>query len=698
MESVDPTVGPLPSDETPLLEAALNYARRGWRVLPLESVDGNGACSCGRATCKPGGSNEKSVAKHPRIPDWQNAATTDKATIEAWWERWPTANVGIATGAASDLLVLDVDVHRDKPGFKSLEALVAELGEPSTLRCFTGSGGMHAYFRAPDLAVRNSTDWRDREGIDWRGEGGQVVAPPSVALAGRYRWEDGPSAVADLPGTWLDAHREHEVRREAPAAVRLPETPPTPEELAEDDRVLERARAARNATKFGTLWSGDWPSLGYDSQSSADLALCTMLAFWSPDAARIDRLVRRSGLMRDKWERADYAERTIAAALHTDETRRADDTRFKETFADAGWKLAATPSPTPTAPATASTLPLVRVGDIPDPGPAKWLVEGLWSDGAFGIIGAEPKSWKSWLTLQLAICVAAGKKAFDRLAVRRGRVIVFSAEGGKGLVRSRAIALCRALDVDIKTLDLEVVDVPALQLDNAEGVKLLWSIVEQRRPVLVVLDPLREMHAGDENDSAAIARLLLPLRTMQRELGCAIMLVHHMTKVSAEGGGRRLGQRLRGSSALHGAVDSALYLEPKGEGPAKRVKVTAEHRGAAEPEPLTLILRDALSMGGKSTWLEPVQPADEDREQVAANVQMREKNRGRVLAAIRLSCSPGNTPLRSKSAVALAAGGRKGMMLAVLDDLIKDGTVVINGDGTFQPTLGVRQTVPGGSR
>jgi putative DNA primase/helicase len=83
-----------------------------------------------------------------------------------------------------------------------------------------------------------------------------------------------------------------------------------------DDRALvQRALAAKDGDKFRRLWDGQWQD-EYDSQSEADLALCCLLAFWTGgDASRIDRLFRQSGLMRQKWERADYRERTINEAL-----------------------------------------------------------------------------------------------------------------------------------------------------------------------------------------------------------------------------------------------------------------------------------------------------------------------------------------------------------------------------------------------
>ena len=81
-----------------------------------------------------------------------------------------------------------------------------------------------------------------------------------------------------------------------------------------DADVVARASRARNGAQFAALWAGDWRSR-YGSQSEADLALCSHLAFWCDgDAARVDTLFRQSGLMREKWNRADYRGWTLERA------------------------------------------------------------------------------------------------------------------------------------------------------------------------------------------------------------------------------------------------------------------------------------------------------------------------------------------------------------------------------------------------
>lgn len=81
-----------------------------------------------------------------------------------------------------------------------------------------------------------------------------------------------------------------------------------------DDEVLSKAKAAKNGAKFSELWSGNFDK----SHSEADLALCSMLAFWcGGDVAQIDRLFRQSALYREKWERDDYREETIRKATES---------------------------------------------------------------------------------------------------------------------------------------------------------------------------------------------------------------------------------------------------------------------------------------------------------------------------------------------------------------------------------------------
>lgn len=110
-------------------------------------------------------------------------ATTDAAIVASWWTTWPDANVGVATGAVSGIDVVDLDLAKgDTPaGRTTLAALEHQYGEFNTLSVATGSGGVHLYFAHRDGVGCSAGRL---PGIDVRGDGGYVVAPPSVHPSG----------------------------------------------------------------------------------------------------------------------------------------------------------------------------------------------------------------------------------------------------------------------------------------------------------------------------------------------------------------------------------------------------------------------------------------------------------------------------------------------------------------------------------
>lgn len=160
-----------------IIQAALHYASRGWRVFPLHGIR-DGKCTCGRACESPG--------KHPRVKGGFKAATVAPSQIEEWWAKWPDANIGIATGRVSGLIVYDIDGAR---GLEQLDFVQRELGEllKPTLVAQTGKG-YHLYYR---LIIESGEPvaCSSGDGLDVRADGGYVVAPPSRhANGGFYRW------------------------------------------------------------------------------------------------------------------------------------------------------------------------------------------------------------------------------------------------------------------------------------------------------------------------------------------------------------------------------------------------------------------------------------------------------------------------------------------------------------------------------
>lgn len=164
-------------------DAARRYAKFGFAVFPVFTID-DGQCSCNTPRCP-------SPGKHPigsMVPHGvADAQADERATVE-WWSVYPDANIGIATGDVSGIVVIDVDL----PGLDTLNNLERIYGDlTATWAAQTGSGGLHLYYRMPNLDIRNSAG-AIGPGIDVRGNGGYVVAPPSLHVSGqRYQWQEG---------------------------------------------------------------------------------------------------------------------------------------------------------------------------------------------------------------------------------------------------------------------------------------------------------------------------------------------------------------------------------------------------------------------------------------------------------------------------------------------------------------------------
>ena len=174
------------------------YLAKGWVLVPLWWVRQDGVCAC------PTAGECKSAGKHPHTQHGTRAPLRTGLDVDIYWSRHPDCNIGIATGAASGLIVLDIDPG--KGGWDSMRQLWKRYGAPGpTLVSVTGGGGRHVMFKHPGSQVKNAIGYMP--GIDIRGDGGLVVAPPSMHGSGRrYTWHpDGhprDKKLIEMPG-WM---------------------------------------------------------------------------------------------------------------------------------------------------------------------------------------------------------------------------------------------------------------------------------------------------------------------------------------------------------------------------------------------------------------------------------------------------------------------------------------------------------------
>lgn len=168
-----------------ILAAALEYASKGWYVLPLMP--------------------NKKTPLGKLVPTGHKNATIDADTIHAWWEAYPDANIGVRVGIESGLLIFDIDNKNGKNGGLSLTNLQLEIGAlPDTYTEVTPTGGIHLYYKFPpelyDKPRRNELG--RNSGIDVKSRG-YVVAAPSVLDDGNYSVVNN-IGVSELPGVWIN--------------------------------------------------------------------------------------------------------------------------------------------------------------------------------------------------------------------------------------------------------------------------------------------------------------------------------------------------------------------------------------------------------------------------------------------------------------------------------------------------------------
>lgn len=174
------------------LDAALDYAARGWPIFP----------------CHWAGERRK----RPLIEDWPRVASRESDQVAAWWREWPQALIGLPTGEPIGAVVLDLDVKDPaRNGWDALDDLGYSLVDDTPM-VHTASGGLHLYFERPAGGLRNTTGARGRgigPGLDWRGDGGFVIVPsPDSGYAWDPHWAFETVVPAPVPPILLPRESE----------------------------------------------------------------------------------------------------------------------------------------------------------------------------------------------------------------------------------------------------------------------------------------------------------------------------------------------------------------------------------------------------------------------------------------------------------------------------------------------------------
>jgi hypothetical protein len=267
--------------DQPNVVVALACASIGWRVLPLATAGGR---------------------VKPAIKNWPDEATTDRNLIMGWWGWRPDWKVGIATGLASGIWVLDIDVKRGVNGFATIRNVCAEHGvthAPATFRVRTPSGGEHWYFTYPDddREIVNTVS-RVGRGVDSRGRNGYVVAPSTWTLRGTYEVVDEHVPIAAWP--WLEGMvlKRAYVPVDVPGGATIDYARSALNVAAQRLSGTRQSQGRNNALNLAALQLGELGALGVLDREAAWSALrdaCRSNGLLEDDGERQCRATFESG-------------------------------------------------------------------------------------------------------------------------------------------------------------------------------------------------------------------------------------------------------------------------------------------------------------------------------------------------------------------------------------------------------------------
>lgn len=414
--------------------AAYAYAARGWRVFPCRG-------------------------KVPLTAHGCRDASDEAERIKAWWAESPGAGVGVATGEG--LVVLDVDGDE---GADALHELEREHGElPPTITATTARGA-HYYFTT-DEEIRNSAG-KLAAGLDVRGDGGYVVAPPSPHPSGqRYEWDTPPDEdeAAPLPA-WL--------------------------------REQLTAPATNGAGPVG-----------------AEV----------PSGQRNATLASLAGSMRKRGMQAD----AIGAALKVENTKRCSPplpAQEVERIAASVGRYE--PEGEPEEPFALEVMTARAVADLPDPPRSDELLGPLLQRGTRLVLGGGTGEGKTTLSMAMVRAVVAGETLLDWTG-SGGRALVLDAEQGLKTVkrRLREGGLDQSDDVDY----VRVPDGLSLDSDPGH-IAEVERVLRDGDYSVVLADPLYKLSRGDSNDERAAVDLMRRFDAWREELRFALVLPVHLRK------------------------------------------------------------------------------------------------------------------------------------------------------------------------
>lgn len=538
--------------DNPLLQAALDYAAKGWPVFPCDAT------------------------KKPLVDGGFKAASTDPTRLGAWWGQWPGANIGFCPGDAA-IMVVDID-----PGADRADLHQNVGGLPATgLRASTPRGGQHLYFAlAEGEEVPPSTHKLSRS-VDVRSSGSYVLLPPSYVvdqekgIDGPYVWENWPLPKPAYRTEGMIKAAGQKREKSDKAQVWLIE-PDLQENIKAAIEYLtsDRCRPAIQG-QGGDKMTYDTAAMMRSFGLSPDTALRLLDEVYSAKCEPPWDYDQLQVKVANAYEYATSAPGNMTPAY----TRALTASMFKpvsrETTTGGNERIAG----------RYRFVDREAIEEIEEP---QWLVPNLLPVGGHAMLVAAPRSFKTFLALDIAASVATGSGPGQSRTwpdiPRPGPVIYALGEGRSG-TKLRLRAWEKRHNGGKKLRDFYLVDPVPLVAAGPED----WEqfIEEARRAhesyALIVMDTVsRAMQGLNENAQQDATKLTQLVSILQAELGAAVLLLAHTPQGNAA--------RKAGSYTFDGDADTILIAAREGKENKVTLTMTKQKEAVEWEEPVTITL------------------------------------------------------------------------------------------------------------
>jgi hypothetical protein len=571
------TLGKLPDPppgDAPLADWAIWCADVGricgaWKVFP----------------CAPG-------RKHPLHKGWQDEATSDRKIIETMWRNDPEANIGLAIQPG--FVAIDADIY--KSGAEAaLDAFKAEHGSlPLTLTNSTARGGYHLIY-STTKTLGNGKGTLPNFG-DVRGHGGLIVGPGSKFKGSRYTVKNlrFPEALPEHIEAMLCARKRRD---------RSDPDDPVPGVTVDDPHNVQyfadwcAGKPVRTiATPNGEVANPCIEGQGGNNMLAATGAVAHDYGL-SADVGYVTALEHHNPRCEPPWDDDEY-ERHFCSGYSSASSplgHRAPNRSYGHLFkphvvTSDGERVADLPHQLSELPEreTRAFYYLGMLDTIPEP---TWTIDGILPEGGYSLIYGKRSTMKSFLALDMGLCLATGKRFHGR-NVKRGRVVYFAGEGFRGNSRRiKAWFKRHTLKPEDYARDFALVPFTS-KWDKPQGYELvrqvLTEIAEDGPLSLVIIDTARRAMSGDENAPTSVGAFLDGVSDICREFGCGHLIVHHAGKDESKGA--------RGGGPFEDDADAVFHVT-KNTGGAVRFKCTKQKD---DEDDWTMTFRaNFISLGGQ---------------------------------------------------------------------------------------------------